>query len=827
MASVRQIICQTLSFSTPEEQVEGIKIGTLREDYAPPYQLLGSGYLRVNRETGDLYTTEQKIDRETLCGSQEGRSCTISDNALVGPDQEMVRITVVVEDINDNAPSFQTNEIRIQIPEDAAVGSRVLLDNEAWDEDTGSNGEISYHLEGAGGFFRVTQDRSALELVVGKELDRETRDEYHMLLVAVDGGSESLSATVSLVVAVLDINDNCPQFSRDNPDTATVPGGAAQGSTVTQVQATDRDLGSNAHITYSFSPQISERARSLFRLDQLTGRISLAVDARLDKLEEHVLKVVANSPPCPAVLTQVTVYMQPVALLEPTIEIKFVAEYKNQIVVLRENERPTVLALMELRDTSNTQAVLSLQADSMPFILKEQAGNYLLSTSKPLDFELRSDYRITVVIREAQGKRVWGRQVIKVVVEDVNDNAPQFEQPHYQAEVEENNKPGASIIQVRATDADSLLNGKVSYQLIHAPPVFNIDEATGVLSVSEPLDREQQGSYVLTVLAKDQGSPSLETHVSVTINVLDQNDNQPVFIKPSFVFFVSESAPHLAQVGKIGVMDVDEGDNGKVVDVRVLSENAPFAVDLSQLTLRCTAEVDREKKDRYELVLLAMDGGSPRRSSTASVTIFVEDVNDNRPQVILPSTNLSCLTIPPSTRAGSIITKIYAIDTDLGMNSEISYHIKARQPAWQSPFHIDPHSGNITLAHGLAGRDYGMHHLFIVVSDAGKPVPLQASVWVSMLVNETLEQCQLTSVPPFPPQTSEPMLPVQKENLTKPCTEPSWFILLCGLGTMVFSACMLLAATIICVRQKALSQKKIDMRNHHELKSLNISMEGE
>ncbi|KAG9271872.1 protocadherin-20-like [Astyanax mexicanus] len=830
VASVRQIICHSLPFSTPEEQVEGIKIGSLSGEYSPPYQLLGGGYLRVDEETGDLFTTVKKIDREALCPSQEeDRDCTISDDALVGPDQEVVKITVVVEDINDNAPYFETDEIHLKIPEDAAVGTRLLLDDEARDDDVGSNGEISYHLEEAEGvllsFFSVALDRSALELVVEKELDREAQDEHRLLLVAVDGGvSPSLSSTVSLIVSVLDVNDHCPQFSSDHPQTATVPAGASRGTAVCQVQATDRDLGPNAQISYSFNPQVSEKARALFRLDRVTGEISLAVDVKkLQSSEEHVLKVVAESPHCPAALTQVIVYLQPVANLEPSIEIKFVAEYKNQTIVLRENEPPTVLALLELRDTSSIQAVLSLEADSVPFTLKEQGGNYLLSTSKPLDFELCSDYRVTVVISEAQGKHIRGRKVIKVAVEDVNDNAPQFQQLHYQAEIEENNKPGVSLIQVRATDADSRLNGEVSYRLIQSPHLFNIDEATGVLSASKPLDRERQSAYVLTVLAKDQGSPSLEALVSVSVNVLDLNDNQPTFLNPHFVFFVSESIPLLAQVGKIGVMDADDGENGKVVDVRVLNKNVPFAADVSQLSLRCTAEVDREKQDRYEFLLLATDGGSPPRSSTTSVTVFVEDVNDNCPQVILPSSNLSCFTVSPSTSAGSTITKIYAVDSDSGMNSDITYQIVGRQPAWPRLFEIDRRSGNITLVGRLAGSDEGMHHLFIVVSDGGKPAPLNTTVWINLLVNETLEQCHITNIPQYLSQTSEAPVQPPQEPVNEPvqqCTEPPWFILLCGLGMMVFSVCMFLAATAICLRQKQLMQQRTNSRENHELKLL-------
>uniref|UniRef100_A0AAR2JDY2 Cadherin domain-containing protein n=1 Tax=Pygocentrus nattereri TaxID=42514 RepID=A0AAR2JDY2_PYGNA len=244
-------------------------------------------------------------------------------------------------------------------------------------------------------------------------------------------------------------------------------------------------------------------------------------------------------------------------------------------------------------------------------------------------------------------------------------------------------------------------------------------------------------------------------------------------------------------------------------------KNQTIVMDEATGVLSVSESLDREQQGTYVLTVLAVDGGSPPRSSTASVTIFVEDINDNQPQVILPSSNLSCLTVSPSTRTGSIVTKIYAVDRDSGMNSDITYQITARQPAWPSPFQIDSHSGNITLANRLAGGDYGMHHLFIVVRDGGKPEPLQATVWVNLLINETLEQCYLTSVPPYPSQTTEPPVFSQLEPLSKPaqsCTEPPWLVLLCGLGMMVFSACMLLAATVIFVRHKNLTRKQTSKR---------------
>ncbi|XP_030622787.1 protocadherin-20 [Chanos chanos] len=819
LTAVRQILCHTLHFKVQEEEEEGVKIGALSE-YSPPYQLLtteDTGYVRVD-EKGDLYTTERKIDREAPC-------TLISVDAVVGQgqDQELVKVLITVEDINDNAPQFEESEIRLSVAEDASVGTRFLLDDLAQDRDAGDNAELHYHLEGAHGLFGLTQSESSLELVVQTTLDRETQDSHRVTLVAVDGGLVPLSATTILIITVEDVNDNCPRFDPEGPHTATVTGDPRGGTELARIEATDPDLGQNAEITYSFGVQISDRAKALFRIDKRTGQITLTRDVKIDSPEVHVLKVYASGPLCPFAHIDVTIYMQPEANPEPGIKIKFIAKHENRTILLEENEPPTALALLELTDTSTVKSVLSLAADDTPFSLKLHAGRYLLSTSKPLDFEVRREYLVTVVIKNTEGECLLVKEVIKVQIQDVNDNAPSFELPRYEKDLEENNEPGALLLQVRAVDADSQLNGKVSYRLTwNSPDIFSVNPMTGQLFVSESLDREQQGSYYLTVLARDHGTPWREASVPVRINVLDQNDNRPAFLTPRFIFFVSESIPHLGHVGKVGVTDEDHGENGRVVDVRVLNDSVPFAFDHSQGTLRSTGEVDREKRERYELLLLARDGGTPPLSSTAWVTVFVEDVNDNQPQVILPSSNLSCLTVSPTTRAGTMVTKIYAIDEDSGMNSDITYHIIAREPEHPSPFEIDPRTGNITLVQHLGGRDYGMYHLFIVVSDGGKPAPLQATVWVNLLINDTQKQCHLSSVPEYSPRsdTAPASAPRCQDNDGR--TEHAQLVFLIGVGMMVVSLCVLLAAVVIFVkyRQKRPEKQKSVWRES-ELRPLN------
>ncbi|KAM4621876.1 protocadherin-20 [Polymixia lowei] len=818
MVHLSQIICGSVQFSVPEEQEAGIRVGTLGKDFSPPYRLLTQEYLWMDKNTGDLYTTEQKMDREALCPEDtKAAECIIPHNAIVGPLGDLIQFHVVVEDVNDNAPHFENSEIQLSVPEDVAVGTGILLDDQAQDRDVGRNGELRYHLKGSDGVFSLTVEKGAvIMLVVQRALDRETRDRYQMTLVATDCGSDLLSATVTLTVKVTDVNDNCPRFISDSPRSVVVTGDTRRDSVVAQVRATDADLGPNAAITYSLSPKVSERAKKLFSLDSHSGHIRLTEDLQSDSAEELVLRVLASSHHCPPADTQVTVSVLPTASQVPSIKIGFIAEHENQTIVLPENQPPTILGLLELGGDRGFEGMSLIIEGEVPFSLSPQNGKYLLSTSKPLDYEMKSEYHISVVVSRPSAEgfvSTSSRRVIRVLVVDVNDNAPKFFQSHYQLEVEENNQPGTPLLRVRASDADSGQNGRVTYRLgKHAATIFKMDRVTGQLSVAIPLDREQQDVHTLTVLARDSGSPPLESVATVSIRVLDQNDNVPVFLTPHFIFFIPENVPPLAQVGKVGVADPDEGVNGNV-EVRVVNSSGPFVMDNALGTLRCTTNVDRETEDRYELHLLASDNGHPSPlTSVARVTIFVEDVNDNQPKVILPNSNLSCLTVSPQTMAGTMVTKIYATDEDSGLNSEITYTIAAQEPAHHSSlFRLDSRSGNITLAQRLLGTDLGMHHLFIVVSDGGKPSPLHTTVWVNLLVNETMEPCHLDSVPRSLPyrlaQTPSEAPICEMEVGTASYAQ---LILIVGLGMMLASICVFVVTAVLYLKQKkgALQQNR-------------------
>ncbi|XP_022607792.1 protocadherin-20-like [Seriola dumerili] len=820
LVHLRQIICGSVWFSVPEEQEPGTLAGSLSRHFPPPYQLLTQEYLWMDTNTGNFYTTEQKMDREALCPEEtKAEECIIIHNAIVRPSGDLIQFPVIIEDINDNAPHFENSEIHLRVSEDVTVGTSYLLDDQAQDRDAGLNGELLYHLEDSDGVFslKVEADGPFIMLVVQTALDRETQDQYRMALVATDCGADPLSATATLIVTVTDVNDNCPSFSSDSPRSVTIPGDSPKNMLVAQVRATDPDSGPNAAIVYSLSPKVSERAKKLFSLDSLTGYIRLTQDLHSDNSEELVLKVLASGHHCPPADTQVTVSVIPMVNQDLTIKIGFIAEHQNQTMVLPENQPPTVLAVLELEGDSNIKGSSLAIEGEVPFTLSPQNGKYLLSTSKPLDYEMKREHHISVVVHRRSGEAsviIPSKHVIRVLVADVNDNAPHFLQSQYQLEVEENNEPGMPLLQVSASDADSGHNGRVTYKLDnHTSTIFNIDPVTGQLCVSATLDREQQGVHKLTVFARDSGSPPLESVTTVTVRVLDQNDNAPVFLTPHFIFFIPENVPPFAQVGRVGVTDPDEGENGNT-ELHVVNSSGPFVVDNTQGTLHTTTSLDRETEDRYELYLLASDHGHLLTlTSSARVTIFVEDINDNQPKVILPSSNSSCLTVSPSAMAGTMVTKIYAIDEDSGLNSEITYSVVAPEPVQNSsPFQVDSRSGNITLAQQLLKKDLGMHHLFIVVRDGGKPIPFYSTVWINLLVNDSMEPCHLDRPPTWAGTPDLVQTPSRAPICELESPKAAQLTLLAGLGLMLASTCLFVVTVILYLKQRRRSRLRQNKR---------------
>ena len=224
-----------------------------------------------------------------------------------------------------------------------------------------------------------------------------------------------------------------------------------------------------------------------------------------------------------------------------------------------------------------------------------------------------------------------------VTVTDLNDNAPQWTVPSYQFNITEHTSGVVGIVSV--SDIDAGINSIVRYSIASGDPtsVFNITAATGEITVSNStaLDRETTPSFLLTIEATDLGVPQLVNLTSVTITVLDINDNSPSFSLPAYSSVVSEDAPLGFSVLSVIAVDPDNGVNGTIV--YSVSGTSAFSVNSSTGELVTANSLDRETLASYNFTVTARDEGSPSLSSSTAVTITVADSNDHAPQFNHPA----------------------------------------------------------------------------------------------------------------------------------------------------------------------------------------------
>ncbi|KAE8584552.1 hypothetical protein XENTR_v10021010 [Xenopus tropicalis] len=752
---------QEKNYIVREELPENVLIGnllkdlnlTLDPDLSTPLQfklVYKTGdvpLIRVEENTGEIFTTSNRIDREKLCsGIFTENKCFYEVEVAVLPDEvfRLVKIRFLIEDINDNSPLFPSTVINISIPENTAVNSRYSVPS-AIDPDVGVNGIQHYELLKGQNVFgldviETPEGDKWPQLIVQQSLDREQKDTYVMKIKVEDGGNPARSSTAILQVTVTDVNDNRPVFKEKDIE-VNIPEDAAVGTSVTQLHATDADLGSNAKIHFYFGNQITNLAKRHFAIDNNTGLITVKEPLDREESPYHKLTVLASDGSSTPSRATVTINITDINDNIPSIDTRYIINPVNGTVQLSEKAPlNTKIALITVtdKDADLNGKVTCFTDHDVPFRLKPVFDNqFLLETAAPLDYESTREYAIKIVASDSGKPPLNQSAMLLIKIKDENDNAPVFTLPMIGLSFVENNPPGTELTKISATDADSGRNAELSYMLgPNAPTIFNLDRRTGILTAVRKLDREKQDRYTFTVIAKDNGNPSLQTNTTVTLSVLDQNDNSPSFTHNEYNFYVPENLPMYGTVGLITVTDADSGENA-VVTLSLVNARDNFIIDPLTGVIRPNITFDREQQGSYTFQVKALDKGSPQKSSTVKVTIFVEDVNDNKPVFVIPSNNYSYDLVQTSTSPGSVVARVYAIDNDTGINADLRYSIIGGNS--RGLFAIGERSGNITLKEKLLAGDHGvLYKLVIKVNDSGKPEPFHTIAFVHLFVNETI-----------------------------------------------------------------------------------------
>ncbi|XP_043982269.1 protocadherin beta-16-like [Gambusia affinis] len=631
-----------MSYSFPEEMKRGSVIGNIAKDLGLQTGALSTRraridteesdkrYCDINLKSGELIVAE-RIDREELCG--EKASCILKQELVLENPLELHRISLNVQDVNDNSPQFNEKLISLEIQESADRGARFVIE-EASDADVGQNSVQQYSLEKNENFI-LAANGNTVELVLDKELDREKQKEINILLSAVDGGSPQRSGTVVIHVTVLDANDNAPVFSQAVYK-ASLPENSPVGTVVITVSATDADEGVNGDVSYDFG-NVNEDVRKKFTIDRKVGEIRLidAVDYEISASYE--IRIKAKDGLGLSSYAKVIISITDVNDNAPVVSLKSLTN-----PIPEDTPAGTEVGIINVqdRDSKNNRLVQCYIQQNVPFKLVSSIKNYYsLMTTGQLDRELVSDYNITITATDEGSPPLSSSKTIQLSVADINDNPPLFQEQSYSAYVSENNKPGSSLCTVSAQDPDWRQNGTVIYSLLpgelngaSVSSYLSVNGETGVIHAVRSFDYEQFRSFKVQVMARDNGSPPLSSNVTVGVLISDVNDNSPqiLYPAPEGSSFMTELVPKAAHggslVSKVIAVDADSGQNAWL-SYHIVKATDPglFSIDLHSGEIRTQRDISESDSVKQNLIVAVKDNGQPSLSATCSMYLLISD----------------------------------------------------------------------------------------------------------------------------------------------------------------------------------------------------------
>ncbi|XP_055130578.1 cadherin-23 isoform X1 [Symphalangus syndactylus] len=704
------------------------------------YQLLGaqSGLFDINSSTGVVTVRSGVIiDREAF-------SPPILELLLLAEDIGLLNSTahllITILDDNDNRPIFSPATLTVHLLENCPPGFSVLQVT-ATDEDSGLNGELVYRIEAG------AQDRFLIHPVTGvirvgnATIDREEQESYRLTVVATDRGTVPLSGTAIVTMLIDDINDSRPEFL--NPiQTVSVLESAEPGTVIANIMAIDRDLNPKLeyHIVGIVAKDDTDRLvpdqEDAFAVNINTGSVMVKspMNRELVATYEVTLSVTDNASDLPELSVSVPNAKLTVNVLDVndnTPQFKpFGITYYTERILEGATPGTTLIAVAAVDPDKGLNGLVTYTLlDLVPpgYVRLEDPSAGKVIANQTVDYEEVHWLNFTVRASDNGSPPRAAEIPVYLEIMDINDNNPIFDQPSYQEAVFEDVPVGTIILTVTATDADSGNFALIEYSLGDGESKFAINPTTGDIYVLSSLDREKKDHYILTALAKDNpgdvASNRRENSVQVVIQVLDVNDCRPQFSKPQFSTSVYENEPSGTSVITMMATDQDEGHNGELTYSLEGPGVEAFHVDMDSGLV--TTQRPLQSYERFNLTVVATDGGDPPLWGTTMLLVEVIDVNDNRPVFVRPP-NGTILHIREEIPLRSNVYEVYATDKDEGLNGAVRYSFlkTAGNRDWEF-FTIDPISGLIQTAQRLDRESQAVYSLILVASDLGQPVPYE------------------------------------------------------------------------------------------------------
>uniref|UniRef100_A0A3Q3F9R6 FAT atypical cadherin 2 n=1 Tax=Labrus bergylta TaxID=56723 RepID=A0A3Q3F9R6_9LABR len=650
---------------------------------------------QINPSTG-LILVQKHLDFENVASYK----LKVTASTTAGASSKTL-VYIYVIDENDNAPVFQQREYLGQISESAHINSMIMGDRniplviKASDADKNSNSLLVYQIlePEAVNVFKIDPSMGTISLI--SPVDFETKAEYHFTVQVKDSGEPSLYAAepAKVTVRVLDLNDRPPQFTTPVYEPSIIfP--AVRDTEVVRVMAHDADSA----VSYSIA---EGNLHNAFSIHPNTGVITVSNVSEFRPFYQLVVKASDSL-------------------------YKDLATVKVNVTNLTASDLKFEKSVYLASVTENLKTVKTLAALTATGCYLNEPLLYS-TTGIPFDREERDIYDIIVKVQDMRTPPRTAITQVKVFIDDVNDNSPQFLNLPFSMMISETSDPGDVLYQATALDRDLGENGSIMYSLEEDYDLFRIDPDVGDISLKRPLDFEALNKYVLTVLAIDEGEPSHITAAELTIQV--RNQTNPVFQTLLYPLKVPENVPPFTTILHVQARNPE----GYRLIYNLEEENASkhFHIDFKTGVLTVINPLDYESQTMHMLTVRASDSVTGAFSE-ASIEIEVEDVNDNAP--VFSKVTYS-VEIPEGLQIGTSVMQLFASDMDSGRNKELTFQVVKTDTNETEYFEIDPHSGLIVTKQ-VPDHETTKHFNFKVkVTDNGT-IPLSSEAYVFINITD-------------------------------------------------------------------------------------------